>query len=210
MTPHLYSILSTNFLDWLLQLDTDLFLLINKVWTNSFLDSVYPWYRDSNTWVPFYVFLLAFILMNFGKKAWLWILFIIITVALTDQVSSNLIKHLVARPRPCNDPFIQMYGRLLLGGCSGGYSFTSSHAANHFGMAMFMYLTLKPYIKNWGKWFFVWAATISYGQIYVGVHYPLDVLGGTIVGCILGYCTASIFIRRIGLGPLRSSIDAVV
>jgi undecaprenyl-diphosphatase len=137
-------------------------------------------------------------LLNFGKKTWFLLLFVAFCVALTDQVSSHLIKNLVARPRPCNDPFIQSYVRLLLGGCSGGYSFTSSHAANHFGLAMFFYQTLKPVIGKWAKWFFVWAATIAYGQIYVGVHYPLDVLGGTIIGCCLGYMLASFYNRRVG------------
>jgi len=196
------NILATSFIDKLLAWDTWLFLKINKSWTTPFLDEVFPWYRYSDTWIPLYLFLLVFMLINFGRKAWIWVLFFIANVALTDQISSHLFKHLVGRPRPCADDVLQFYTRLLLGGCSGGFSFPSSHAANHFGMATFIYLTLKPAIGNWGKLFFVWAATISYGQIYVGVHYPLDVLGGTIIGCAAGYLMATIYNKKIGL-PAR-------
>lgn len=183
---------------WLDQWDTFLFLKINTVWTNSFLDSVYPWWREANTWIPVYLFLILFSLLNFKQKAIPWILFVVITLVLTDQISSTLIKNWVARPRPCRDPFIMGQVRLLLSNCSGGYSFTSSHATNHFGFAMFIFLTLKPVLKKWGWLFFVWAATISYGQVYVGVHYPLDVICGGVLGCGIGYITASVYNQKIG------------
>ena len=181
------------------QWDTELFLQINTRWTNGFLDSVFPWWRDANTWIPLYLFLIVFALMNFKQKALPWILFAVITVVLTDQVSSTLLKNWVARPRPCQEGALLGQMRLLLSGCSGGYSFTSSHATNHFGFAMFVYLTMRPILKKWGKVFFIWAATISYGQVYVGVHYPIDVLCGGLLGCGLGYVTASFFNKRIGL-----------
>lgn len=189
-------------LDYLLAWDQWLFIKINTFWTNDFLDSIFPWYRDSNAWIPLYLFLLLFAFINFGWRIWPWILFFILTVALTDQLSSGLIKGLVQRPRPCNDEDMMHYVKTLLGGCSGGYSFPSSHATNHFGMACYIYFTMKPYFKKWGYLFFFWAATIAYGQVYVGVHYPLDVLGGAIVGSLVGMMTASVFNRRIGLPPL--------
>jgi undecaprenyl-diphosphatase len=184
---------------WLNQWDTDLFLQINTRWTNRFLDSVFPWWRDANTWIPLYLFLVVFALMNFKKKAFPWILFALVTVVLTDQCSSTLLKHWVARPRPCQEGFLIGQMRLLLSGCSGGYSFTSSHATNHFGFATFVYLTTRSVLGRWGKLFFIWAATISYGQVYVGVHYPLDVLCGALLGCCIGYVTAYFFNQKIGL-----------
>jgi len=183
--------------------DQWLFIKINNDWTNGFLDSVYPWWRDSNTWIPLYFFLLLFVLANFGWKIWPWIIFFILTVAVTDQLSSTVIKGFINRPRPCNDAVMINYVRLLMGGCSGGYSFPSSHATNHFGMACYIFFTMKPYFKKWGYVFFIWAATIAYGQVYVGVHYPFDVIGGAIIGSFIGAATASIFNRRVGLPELR-------
>lgn len=182
---------------WLNQWDTWLFLKVNTVWTNSFLDDVFPWWRNANTWIPLYLFLVLLALMNFKQKAIPWILFAVITVVLTDQASSTLLKHWVARPRPCREDFLAGQMRLLLDGCSGGYSFTSSHAANHFGFAMFVYMSTMHVCKKWGWLFFLWAATISYGQVYVGVHYPLDVLCGGLLGCGIGYATASFFNKKI-------------
>jgi undecaprenyl-diphosphatase len=186
------------FLDKLKLWDTWLFLKINNTWTNSFLDNVFPWWRDAVTWVPLYLFLLVFILLNFRWKAWPWIVTVILTVVITDQ-GSNIIKDLVARPRPCSDDVLAPYVHLLLNRCPGSYSFTSNHAANHFGAAFLLYFTLKPYIKKWAYLFFVWAATIAYGQVYVGVHYPLDIIGGTAFGALAGMFTGFIFNNYIGL-----------
>jgi undecaprenyl-diphosphatase len=140
--------------------------------------------------------------MNFGWKVWPWVAFFIITVALTDQFSANLIKNLVQRPRPCNDENFMINVHTLLGGCSGSFSFPSSHATNHFGMAWFIFLTMKNYFKNWSYLFFLWAATIAYGQVYIGIHYPTDVLGGAVLGSIIGIATAAVFNKKIGLPQL--------
>jgi membrane-associated phospholipid phosphatase len=189
---------------WLLSQDQLLFIKINTVWTNSFLDTVYPFWRDPYTWAPLYLFLVVFIFQNFGWKSWTWLAFFLLTFAITDQLSSHFIKYWVNRPRPCQDDLMGPYVRELLGRCPGNPSFPSSHATNHFGLAFFLYFTLKPYIKNWGYFFFFWAATISYGQIYVGVHYPSDVLGGAIIGSFVGWLTAFEYNRFIGLPPLLS------
>ncbi len=192
------------FLSNILDLDRDLFLKINNSWTNSFLDGVFPWWRDATTWMPLYLFLLLFIFLNFGWKAWPWLLALIITVSLTDQLSSNLLKNWVNRPRPCNDELLRMHVNLLINRCPSSGSFPSSHAVNHFGVAVFFYMTLHKYLGKWSLLFFAWAATISYGQVYVGVHYPLDIIGGAIIGSIIGYLTASVFLRWIGMPPLLS------
>lgn len=184
------------------KVDQYLFVKVNSVWANDFLDGVFPWWRDSNTWLPLYLFLLLFVIMNFGWRIWPWLVFLVITVTLTDQVSSGILKGWVNRTRPCNDETLIDHLRLLLSYCPGNGSFTSSHATNHFGMAFFLYLTMKPYFKKWGLLFFVWAATISYGQVYVGIHYPFDVICGALLGSFIGAMTASIYIRRIGLPPL--------
>ena len=193
---------SSQFWEHLKLWDQWLFIKINSAWTNDFLNSVMPWWRDSNTWIPLYLFLALFAIMNFGWKVWPWIVFFIVTVSLTDQLSANLIKNFVQRPRPCNDEDFMINVHALLGGCSPTFSFPSSHATTHFGMAWFLYMTMKQYFKKWSYLFFIWAATIAYGQVYVGIHYPLDVLGGAIIGSFIGIMTASIFNRRVGLPEL--------
>lgn len=196
------TILLSNFFQniwaWINQVDTFLFLQINTVYTNSFLDTVYPWYREGNAWVPLYLFMIIFAIQNFPKKAFAWILFVVVTLILTDQISSSWVKPFFQRSRPCNDPLIMSQVRLLLDHCSGGFSFTSSHATNHFGFAVFLYMTMGPVIGKWKYALLVWAASISYGQIYVGVHYPLDILCGAILGSCIGFITAHFYLRRTG------------
>lgn len=198
-TPILLSGFFENIWEWLRYADTRLFLKMNTVWTNPLLDSIYPWYREANAWVPLYLFLIVFAIMNFKEKALPWILFAVLTATLTDQLSSSVIKKLIERPRPCREELLMGQVRLILNTCSGGYSFPSSHATNHFGFAMFLFLTLRPIMKKWAYVFFIWAATIAYGQVYVGVHYPLDILAGALLGCLIGYLTGIYFNKRIGL-----------
>lgn len=185
-------------LQTILEWDGWLFLKINTIFTHPLLDKIFPLWRDSELWVPFYLFLIVLAIVNFGKKAGSWILFAIINVALTDQASSSLIKNWFARIRPCNEELLVGKMRLLLEHCSGGFSFTSSHATNHFGFAMFVFLTTRHLFGKWGKWLFVWAATISYGQVYVGVHYPIDILFGALLGSGIGALTAGYYNRKIG------------
>lgn len=191
---------------WLKSCDQWLFIYINSFWTNHFLDSLFPVWRDSITWVPVYLFLLLFVIFNFGRKAFPWVCLFIITVSLCDQVSSTFIKEWVARPRPCGDPYFSQYVRLLLNRCPSSGSFTSSHATNHFGMSVFIALTFKQFIGKWRYLLFFWAATISYGQVYVGVHYPLDVVGGGVLGALIGWASASFYVRQFGL--LKPEITA--
>jgi len=188
--------------NYLIEFDQWLFLQINTVWTNASLDVVFPVWRESLTWVPLYVFLLAFAFYNFGNKIWFWILILICTVIVTDQISSGFFKDFFGRLRPCRDPEVMNQMRLLLNRCPVSFSFTSSHATNHFGVAVFIILTMKPIMKQWRWLFIVWAATISYGQVYVGVHYPLDVIGGALVGSSIGWLTAMYYNKKFGLPPM--------
>ncbi len=195
-------ILYLNFLQkcwqWLNEWDTQLFLQINTVHTSPFLDAMYPWWREGNAWLPLYLFLVVFMLQNFKSKALGWILFALLTITFSDQVSSHLIKPFFERLRPCNEPLLANQVRLLLNGCSGGFSFTSSHATNHFAFAVFVYKTLGFLIGKWKYVLLVWAATIAYGQVYVGVHYPLDILMGALLGVSIGFITANGFHRLLG------------
>jgi undecaprenyl-diphosphatase len=180
--------------------DQALFIKLNSGWTNPFFDAVLPWFRHSATWIPLYVFLLVFILINLGRNRWWWILLFITTIAMTDMIGTYIFKHNFERLRPCSDPDLYSYVRLLVKNCSGGYSFISNHAANHFGMAAFFYFTLKRWIPKYAWIGLVWAAIICYSQVYVGVHYPIDVISGAIIGLLIGRLTAKIFANRT-VGP---------
>jgi undecaprenyl-diphosphatase len=121
----------------------------------------------------------------------------LVTVALTDMIGTNLFKHQFMRLRPCGDISFVSHVRLLVNHC-GGYSFVSNHAANHFGMAAFFYFTMRPVIGRWAMIAFAWAALIAFAQVYVGLHYPADVLAGALLGGLTGGVTAKLFNKRFG------------
>jgi membrane-associated phospholipid phosphatase len=181
------------------KLDQWLFIQVNSVYTNSFFDSLLPFMRNSLHWAPLYLFLIVFALLNFKAKGGWWIVFMLATVAITDMTGTYIFKHNVQRIRPCGDPDFYMQVRLLVDHCSSGFSFVSNHAANHFGLATFFFITLRPWLHNWASIGLLWAALISYAQVYVGVHYPLDILAGTLLGLLVGIFTGSIFNKRYGI-----------
>ncbi len=183
----------------IIQFDRRLFEYINSNFHTQTLDWLLPLLRNSATWVPLYIFLLSFILLNFNKNKWYWIIFAILTVVLSNYISSNLIKQNVFRLRPCNDPYFKDKINFLIGYRPQSSSFTSSHATNHFAMAAFFYITLKKYIGNIAWLFYGWAAIICFAQVYVGVHYLLDVACGGIIGFIFGYLCATSFNKRFFL-----------
>lgn len=185
-------------LHWLIIQDQKLFILINSVLTNPFFDSIFPVWREAQTWYPLYLFLLVFSLLNFGKRAGWFLFFFGLTIAICDQVSSGIIKDWVARIRPCSAPELAGHARLLLNRCPGSGSFTSSHATNHFGMAVFIIHTCKSFLHKWKYALYLWAASICYAQVYVGVHYPLDVIGGAVLGALIGYGTAAFYVSKFG------------
>lgn len=190
--------------------DKYLFLKINTVWTSPFLDAVIPWWRDKNTWIPLYIFLLLFIFINFGKKALPWFLFVLATIALSDQLSSHFFKEYFQRVRPCNDVVMQLKERFLVRHRPQSGSFPSSHAFNHFALAIFFFNTLKKYFGQWVWLFIFWAATISYGQIYVGVHYPTDIIAGAIMGSLVGFLMYLLFSRYFKMPDLPTKAAAQI
>jgi membrane-associated phospholipid phosphatase len=185
-----------NIMHKIIDADRKLFEFVNDHLHNSFLDWFMPLMRNSSTWYPLYIFILAFVLLNFKKEKWWWVLFAIGTVYLSNFISSNVIKENIHRLRPCNDPELMTKIKFLIGYKPQSSSFTSSHATNHFAMAAFFFFTLKRYIGNITWLFMLWAAIICFAQVYVGVHFPLDVLCGGIIGYLFGYLSATSFNKR--------------
>lgn len=163
--------------------DQELFHIINSEWTNPFFDGVLPLLRDKMTWIPVYVFIVSFFLVNYRSKAYFIILFLIVSVGISDMVSSKFIKPTIERIRPCNDD--DLIQKRVLVRCGSGYSFTSSHASNHFALSFFLIFLLYDH-KKWIKFLLLfWAISVSYAQVYVGVHYPLDVISGGLLGFVI-------------------------
>lgn len=170
-------------------IDQQLFFFINHNLHFGLMDDFMPYFRSMYFWIPVYVFFIAYLGLNYGKKGWILLLALILTVTISDIISSRLIKNTVKRERPCNDVEIKWKVKLLVN-CGGGYSFTSSHATNHFAAAVFLFFTFFKNAKKW-KWALIgWAASIVFAQVYVGVHYPFDVLCGAILGSMIGFESA--------------------
>jgi membrane-associated phospholipid phosphatase len=179
--------------------DTWLLTHINQDWSNSFLDTVLPYMRETLFWIPLYLFLLLFVTMNFGVKGLWWVMAVALTAALSDIISSQVIKQIIWRVRPCQDEQVSLQIRFFINYCPGSSSFTSSHATSHFAQGMFFFITLRHVIGKWAWLFLGWAFIIAYTQIYVGVHYPFDVFCGSLLGCGIGFAMSKMFHSRIGM-----------
>ena len=171
----------------LIRLDLSLFFAINRGLDNSLFDTLLPWCRTPLFWSPLYLFILVYALLHFEpKKYWVFLLGLVLSVGITDMTSNHLMKKKVQRLRPCNSVLVKDYVDLRVERCGSGYSFTSSHAANHFAAARFIGFFFAPSCGRWtAPLLFFWAALISFSQIYVGLHYPFDVLGGAILGLLI-------------------------
>ena len=133
-------------------------------------------------------------MMNFGKRGYFMVIFLFLTVGTADIMSSHVFKKSIQRLRPCNqqETFDSITVRAR---CGSGYSFTSSHATNHFAIAWFLIFTLGVDIKRIRVPLFFWALSISISQVYVGVHFPLDILCGSILGTTIAYLGSKLFLK---------------
>ena len=125
------------------------------------------------------------------------VLFFFMTFVFCDFISASMVKPLFHRLRPCNDSSLPFLLRHVVA-CGSGFSFPSSHASNHVGMAVFMMITL----RNRFSWIFfppiLWAFSICFAQVYVGVHYPSDIVGGAMLGILIGMFFGRYYNRRFG------------
>lgn len=164
--------------------DEATFLCLNSYHWKA-LDPIVLQLTQTITWIPLYL-LLLYQIYRIDPKNRLWILGgVMLTILLSDQVTSGLMKPYFERLRPCHDPrwegMLHLYGR-----CGGLYGFVSSHAANTFGLATFLTLKLGKKQKAIA-WLFLYALVVSYTRIYLGVHYPLDVIFGAIIGVLAAF-----------------------
>ena len=166
------------------------------LWLNSFhsdgLDPIVLQLTQTITWIPLYL-LLLYLIYRKDPNNTAWVIGgVMLTILLADQVSSGFMKPYFERLRPCHDPqwvgLLHSYGR-----CGGLYGFVSSHAANTFGIATFLTLILRKKQKGI-YWLFLYAMVVSYTRIYLGVHYPLDVFFGALVGVLSAYLSWAVVV----------------
>lgn len=175
----------------LIYYDQQIFFFINRQLSNPAFDFIMPYVRERDFWIPLYVLLVFYFVRLLKKWSWVALVTTAITIVITDQLSSSLIKPWIGRLRPCNDPSLAEQVQLIVN-CGSGFSFVSSHAANHFGIACFLIVMLQHRLKWILPVALFWAALVSFAQVYVGVHYPLDVICGGLLGVAIGILTGKI------------------
>ena len=163
--------------------DQQLFLFLNSI-NSPFWDQVMHALSGKIIWVPLYLSILIYMGIKYKRKFLIILLFIILAATLADQ-SSVLVKNLVERLRPCHEPSLQGLVHLVNGECGGKFSFVSSHATNSFDVALLSLLFIR---KGWFTISIVlWALVVGYTRIYLGVHYPGDVVCGSLLGALIGW-----------------------
>lgn len=179
-------------IETLQQWDVDWFLKIHRGLSNGFFDWLMPLVRNRFIWIPLYLFIVVFSMVKYKKVGYYIIGVLLFTFAIGDLTASRLIKPLVERVRPCNEPKLAAY-IIHRVPCGSGQSFPSAHATNHFAIATVL---IGIFYSRWKAILplgIFWAAMISFAQIYVGVHYPMDVICGTLLGISIGLLCTKIF-----------------
>lgn len=175
-------------MDALLNLDTYFFRLINQSGT-PFWDPLFLFATNKWSWIPLYAFLVFLLFKKKKQSAFISLLFITLVIVFSDQGSVHLFKNVFERLRPCH--FLENV-RLVTEGCGGNFGFISSHASNVFGLAVFIGSILN---KKTFAFLFFWAALVSFSRVYVGVHYPFDILFGMMYGTTIALLLLKIYYK---------------
>ena len=177
-------------LEWLNNIDVRLFLFLNGI-HSEFWDPVMVFTSGRLSWIPLYAFILYLIIKKYKKKSWIIVLSIIVLITLSDQISVHFFKNIFERLRPCKNPEFKEIIHVVNDRCGGNYGFVSSHAANTFALAIFTLLLLNSRLYSIA--IISWATLVSYSRIYLGRHYPGDVIGGALLGILIGYIVYYIY-----------------
>lgn len=179
-----------------MEIDLAVFDFLHREIANPFFDAVLPVYREKTTWIPLYLMMVFLLVRGYGWRRTGWLLLCIaVTLAIADQLAASVIKPWVGRLRPCAS------GEVVreLVSCGGKYSFPSNHATNHFALATILSLTwLQDRARGWRILLYAWAATIALAQVYVGKHWPGDIVAGALLGAFLAYAGVLAYRRLTG------------
>ena len=172
-------------------IDTSVFLAINGM-HNAFFDWIMVYSSAKLSWLPLYIILLYLVIREYRWKSIIVMMFIFLLILGSDQLSVHAFKNVFQRLRPCHNDEIAGQIRLL-GSCGGLYGFVSSHAANTAALATFIVGVLKGQ-KNWLAWVMITYALLNmYSRVYLGVHYPADVIAGAVLGIVTGKILLHLF-----------------
>ncbi|SOC78617.1 undecaprenyl-diphosphatase [Salinimicrobium sediminis] len=179
-------------MEQLVELDRELFLFLNNL-GNPAWDDFWNFITNKFASIPFYALLVFFLYRALGwKKTLLCLVLIAAVITSTDQLS-NLFKHFFERPRPCRQEGVMEYARFVAVRC-GRYGYFSAHAASSAALVLFLGMILRNYWKNIFSVLIVWGLLVSYSRIYIGVHYPGDILTGWIFGILIGFLFYRLFL----------------
>ena len=188
-------------LEEILRIDTELFLYLNNLGTSSF-DAFWSFLSRKEANIAVYLSGILFFLKNKGFKSYkiksldvFYIFSIVLVMILISDQSANIFKDSLQRLRPCYDELIKDSVRLVKEGCGGKYGFFSAHASNSFSLAVFFGLLFKDFSKYPIYFTLIFASLISYSRVYLGVHYPLDIIFGALFGMINGLVIYSVHER---------------
>ncbi len=164
--------------------DTQLFLFLNGLHA-PFIDRVMVFASGKLQWLPLYLVILGLLIYRFRWRAGWILLGVAVLITMSDQASVHLFKETIQRLRPCHEPDMARLVHLVNNYCGGMYGFVSSHASNSFAIAVFtgLFLARRYY------WISIlsWAALVGYSRVYLGVHFPGDIIGGAVLGSLLAY-----------------------
>lgn len=175
----------------LINFDRELFLEINGH-HSEWADAMMMFLTNTFAWSLLYLILLYLIIRNFRHDAWFILLGITLTILISDQITSGFMKPFFERLRPSHDPEMEGLVHTVNGYRGGKFGFASSHAANTMGLATYLWIVLKLY-RPWIGLLFLWALLIGYTRIYLGVHYPGDIVAGWVVGVLAALASYRIF-----------------
>lgn len=183
-------------LEEIIRLDHEVFQAINTGISNVFFDWLMPILRNKYTWIPLYIGIIFFAIKAYKLKGLYFVLFLAATVGIADFGSASIIKPMVNRDRPCREMAFkaQVISRVH---CGSGKSFPSTHATDHFSIAIFLVVIFRKKWKYFTAIAVFWATIISFAQVYVGVHFPIDVTAGALLGSLIGYSIAKLFLKYI-------------
>ncbi|HNR19694.1 MAG TPA: phosphatase PAP2 family protein [Bacteroidia bacterium] len=179
------------------EFDVMLFLFLNSH-HNPFFDSFFYFITNRFALIPFYLILLFLVVKTFKTNTWKILLAAALLILCSDQLSV-LLKNTFERYRPCHNSEIQSLIHLVNNKCGGLYGFVSSHATNSMAISVFLFLLLKNKYSKIGYLLFAYTLLVSYSRIYLGLHYPLDMMGGWVIGFILGISFAFLIKSKINL-----------
>lgn len=162
--------------------DKQAMIFLNNLGSSTF-DPFWILVSEKWFWIPLYVIFLYFLYKNFNKKSLFYILlFVALGITASDQIS-NIFKFGFERLRPCHDPSLE--GLLREVKCGGKFGFYSAHSSNSFFVATYLTMLLGKKIKQLPYFLFVWAAIVAYSRVYLGMHFPGDIIIGAIMGILL-------------------------